>query len=158
MITATLLALVTDLNYVLSYTNNSNGGASNVLLTDTVPLHTTFVGPAGWSCASGAPAGTKCTWLIPRVDAHTTGSVLFTVKVNAPLASRRHATDQYGAIGDSTNPNAATAKDTTPVIAAPKLLISKSDGGSQRRTWQGARVYAGLHEHRQPRRNQCRDQ
>ena len=118
-----------DLNYILTTTSNSNGGASNVLLTETVPLHTTFSGPASWSCPIGAPAGTKCTRLIPYVEAHKDTLVTFTVKVNPRLDAGVTQLSNTASIGDSNNPTAATASDTTPVIAAPKLLIGKSDGG-----------------------------
>jgi len=123
-----------DLNYALNYTNNGLGGANNVLLTETVPLHTTFNGPTGWSCAIDAPAGTTCTRLIPRVEGKgkpdAVGSVTFTVKVNSRLPAGVTQLSNTASIGDSNNPTAATATDTTPVIAAPKLLISKSAGGA----------------------------
>jgi len=118
-----------DLNYILTATSNSNGGASNVLLTETVPLHTTFSGPASWNCTIGAPAGTKCTRLIPYVEAHKDTFVTFTVKVNPRLDAGVTQLSNTASIGDSNTPTAATASDTTPVIAAPKLLIGKSDGG-----------------------------
>jgi hypothetical protein len=58
--------------YTLSYTNTGGTTATSVVITETVPDHTTFNAAAsspGWSCANGSPAGTVCMLPVPNIGA-----------------------------------------------------------------------------------------
>ena len=79
--------------YRLSFANASGANvttAFDVLVTETVPAHTTFAGPSGpgaWSCALGAPAGTVCSYAAGDLAPGASGQVDFSVTVvnNVPI-------------------------------------------------------------------------
>jgi large repetitive protein len=125
--------------YTLSYTNTGNVGASNVLISETVPANSRFNAGAsttGWSCANGAPAGTTCTLNIGTVaGGGTSGSATFAVTVDNPLPAgvaqiANSATiGDDGANGSDPTPADNSSSDTTAIVSTPDLVIAKSDGG-----------------------------
>lgn len=118
-----------ELAYTLNYANDGSLLAQGVRITETVPANTTFVGPdADWSCSPGDPAGTTCTHTIGNLAVGANGTLTFVVQVADPLPDDWTSIDNEAAIGSQTQPNADTGVETTPVIAAPDLTISKADG------------------------------
>jgi fimbrial isopeptide formation D2 family protein/uncharacterized repeat protein (TIGR01451 family) len=124
--------------YTLGYQNTGNQDATGVVITETVPLYTTFdagSSTAGWSCADRAPAGTTCTIALGTVAAGDSGSVKFAVKIAASLPAGIERVYNTAIIaddngnGDDPTPNNNTASDDTPIRATPDMQISKSDGG-----------------------------
>ncbi|MBO9367458.1 MAG: sortase, partial [Chloroflexi bacterium] len=123
--------------YTLSYSNAGNSPASGVTITETVPANTTFnagASTSGWSCADGSPAGTICTFNLGTLNPGDSGSVTFAVTVDNHLPagvtqisnSASIADDgTHGLDADSSNNSDG---DTTPVEAAPDLVITKDDG------------------------------
>jgi uncharacterized repeat protein (TIGR01451 family) len=72
----------TPIVYTLLYANKGNQDATGVEIVETVPKNASFVasaGSPGWSCADGAPTGSKCTYSIGPLAANTSGKVLFAV-------------------------------------------------------------------------------
>lgn len=67
--------------YTLTYSNVGELTANGVVITDTVPLSTTFVGPDSWSCPSGSIAGTICTLSVDVLPGGTSMSTTFVVTV-----------------------------------------------------------------------------
>ncbi|MEW6505265.1 MAG: sortase [Chloroflexota bacterium] len=126
--------------YTLTYANNGNGAASGVVVTETVPLNTTFVAAsssAGWSCADGSAAGTTCTYTIGTLAGGGAGGTLtFAVRVVNPLPAGVNQIENAVLIGDDGSrgpdptPTNNTSTDTTPLSAAPDLAIVKDDGVS----------------------------
>jgi uncharacterized repeat protein (TIGR01451 family) len=128
-------------SYTLTYSNTSTGGATGVVLTETVPANTTFnagASTAGWVCAPDNNAGSTCTLAIGAV-AGTSGplTATFAVTVVNPVAagvtqiSNTASIADDGANGSDPTPGNNTGSDTTPVTAAPDLSITKSDGGAE---------------------------
>jgi uncharacterized repeat protein (TIGR01451 family) len=122
--------------YTLSYANAGNQGAVGVVLTETVPAHTTFTG-TGWICAPNNNAGSTCTRAVGALaGGGGSGSAPFAVTVVSPVpAGVAQITNTASVADDGTNgpdptPANNTANDSTPLDAAPDLTISKSDGGS----------------------------
>jgi uncharacterized repeat protein (TIGR01451 family) len=73
--------------YTLSYSNVGGTTATGVVITETVPAHTTFSAAAstpGWSCPNASPSGTVCTLSVPNLAAGGQQSVLFAVRVDNP--------------------------------------------------------------------------
>lgn len=70
------------IDYAIEYANAA-GTASEVVLTETVPVGTTFHGSAGWTgCAIGAPAGTVCTLSVGGLAPGQHGTATFSVRVD----------------------------------------------------------------------------
>jgi LPXTG-site transpeptidase (sortase) family protein len=122
------------LTYTLTYTNVGNQGATGVILTETVPAHTTFTG-SGWTCIPDNNAGSVCTFSVGALNAGASGSATFVVTVNATVPAGVTQIANTAVIGDDgTNgpdptPGDNSGSDTTPLEAAPDLRISKTDGG-----------------------------
>jgi len=124
--------------YSLDYANNGNQDATGVDITETVPAATTFnagASTAGWSCGGTAP-GSTCTFSVGNLDAGNTGSVLFAVDVDAPLDSgvtqvlNSTSIADDGSNGPDPTPGDNSDDETTPIEAAPDLVLSKDDGGA----------------------------
>lgn len=125
--------------YSLAYSNTGTIGATGVVITETVPANTTFnsaSSSAGWSCANGSPAGTTCTQTIGAVAVNTGGSRNFAVTVINPVPaaltqiSNTATIDEDGTNGTDPDTDNNTDTETTPVTAAPDMVIGKSDGGT----------------------------
>jgi uncharacterized repeat protein (TIGR01451 family) len=117
--------------YTLSYQNTGNIGLTGVTIDEVVPANTTFNAAGssgGWSCANNSPAGTSCTLTIGSLAGGANGSATFAVKVDSPVPG---GTTQISNAASVTASGGTTASgsDTTPVITAPGLIITKSDGG-----------------------------
>ena len=116
--------------YTLRYTNTGNIALSNVELAETVPDHSTFVGPASWQgCLPGAGAGTHCTLNlggVPGVGAvGNSGTVLFVVRVDNPLPVGVNQLQNFASM-TSREEVTADATDTTPINTFVNLQLSKS--------------------------------
>jgi len=116
--------------YTLTYANTGNQGATGVVITETVPAHTTFAGSAGW-----IGSGTTYTYTIDSLPAGNGGSVTFAVMIDPTLPAEVTQIVNTAEISDDgandadTNPANNTDSTVIPVIAAPDLTLSKSDGG-----------------------------
>ncbi|MBI4786984.1 MAG: DUF11 domain-containing protein [Chloroflexi bacterium] len=121
------------LTYTLVYTNSGDLTATGVVITETVPANTRYTG-TGWTCPSGAGAGSTCTRSIGSVVGGATGSVTFTVTISNPLpagttqiANTATIADD-GTHGSDATPSNNTATDLAPLTGlAPDLRVTKSD-------------------------------
>jgi uncharacterized repeat protein (TIGR01451 family) len=128
--------------YTLDYANTGTRGATGVVLTETVPAHTTFnpgASTAGWACVPDNNPGSICTLAIGAVPASgggSSGTATFAVTVANPVASgvtqisNTASVADDGTNGGDPTPGNNTAGDTTPVDAAPDFTLTKSDGGA----------------------------
>ena len=124
--------------YDLSYYNDGSINATGVVITETVPVDTTFdmANSSGvWSCADNSPAGTTCTQSLGVVAPGGPTVVQFAVTIDNPLPAGVTAiTNDVSIADDGTNgpePTLTNNSDSiiTPSIdAAPDLTITKSDG------------------------------
>lgn len=130
--------------YTLTYSNTGNQNATGVVITETVPANTTFLGivldnaaalvvnnsSSGWSCPNRAPAGTVCTLNVGTLPADASRSAIFPVTVNYPVPAGVTEISNTAFIGDDRPPNTESDSDTTPLnIQGPSLKIKKDDGG-----------------------------
>ena len=124
--------------YSLDYANNGNQDATGVVITETVPAATTFnagASTAGWSCGGTTP-GSTCAFSVGDLDAGDTGSVLFAVDVDTPLDSgvtqvlNSTSIADDGSNGPDPTPGDNSDDETTPIDAAPDLVLIKDDGGA----------------------------
>jgi uncharacterized repeat protein (TIGR01451 family) len=126
--------------YTLAFSNVGNQGATGVVLTDVVPANTTFnpgASSAGWACAPDNNAGSTCTLAVGAVAGGGSGSRNYAVTVADPVPGGVTQVSNTASVADDgangTDPNTAnnTESETTPIVAAPDMTITKSDAGVQ---------------------------
>lgn len=125
--------------YTLSYINVGNQAATGVVISETVPVGSSFnagASSAGWACTPDNSAGSVCNLAIGTVNGGGAGGgVVFAVTVDNPLASGIDQIANSAVIGDDGNngpdptPGNNGDSDTTPVVAQPDLQLVKDDGG-----------------------------
>ncbi len=116
--------------YTISVNNLGGLTANNVVLTETLPTSTTFVGPAGWS-----PVGTNTyTYNIGSLASGSGRVVSFTVQVNPTLPctiTQIVNTVQAGSSGPEVYSPDNTSVEQTPVVCGSplgQLRVQKDDG------------------------------
>lgn len=117
------------LTYTIAYNNVGGSTATNVMLTETLPANTSFVGPTDWNFVGGA----TYTRSIGNVSPSQSSSVQFVVRVNdsAPVGPITN-TVRIGASNESsllTGNNVATDVDTVTTTRID-LQVSVNDGVS----------------------------
>lgn len=122
--------------YAINYENLGNIGATGVVLTETVPLNSTFdagSSTATWTCVPNGNAGSNCTYPVGTLNGGDSGSVNFAVTVDNPLATGVESLSNTvnisddGSNGDDIDPSNNDDSDTTPITAAPDLAVTKVD-------------------------------
>jgi uncharacterized repeat protein (TIGR01451 family) len=118
--------------YGLTVSNRGNRGAGGVLLTESVPVLSTFLpgsSSPGWSCTPDANAGSSCTLVVGSVAAGTSASFAFAVRLAStfpadppPIANTACATTTSA--GDPGGNNCGTT--STPPRGNPDLRLAKS--------------------------------
>src|SRR5207247_103199 len=111
------------ITYTLAYSNTGNSGATAVVLSDTVPVNTTFVSATG----GGALSAGVVTWSIGALAAGGSGSVTLTVRVNSPLANGTVITNGTYSIDSVETAPVSGSAITTTVTSAPVLPVSATD-------------------------------
>lgn len=111
----------------LANQNSANGPAQNMIVTDTVPISTTYDSCSGAPCAEN---GGVITWTLPTtysLPVNQSTQLTFTVQIYSPLISDTTITNQdYGVT--ATNALTITAGEavTTTVNSSPNLTVTKS--------------------------------
>ena len=119
-----------DITYTITVTNAGPSNATNFVLTDSVPTHTTFqslTSPAGFTCTT-PPAGSTGT-ITCKHPSLPLGTFTFTVVVRLDKSTIRGTTisDTVTVTSDTSDPNPAdnTATATTLfAVTAPALSIA----------------------------------
>jgi len=117
------VAAGSNITYTLSYANNGTGGATAVVVTDTVPANATFVS----ATAGGTLSGGTVTWSIGSLAAGASGSVQMVIRANSPLANGTTITNGTYSVDCAETAAVAGAAVTTTVTSAPALALSVSD-------------------------------
>jgi uncharacterized repeat protein (TIGR01451 family) len=124
--------------YTLHYSNTGALTTTGVTLSEVVPTGTSFNAAAsslGWSCPNGSAGGTVCTLALGSLASNEADTAVFAVNVLNPAPAGLAQLSNTATIGDDgTNggdltPQNNSANETTPLVAAPDMQISKSDGG-----------------------------
>ena len=123
------------LTFDLDYDNLGDQGATGVTLTQTLPPGTTFDAAgsdAGWSTLDG----TNYTLTIGSLAAGASGSAAFAVVVDDPVQAARELIESTATIfdddlnGDDRDDDNEQADTSTPLDAAPDLVVTVDDGGA----------------------------
>ena len=114
--------------YDLTITNNGAQIATGVIVTETVPLNTTFdltnSSPTWTGCADGAAAGTVCTFNIGTLGVGADTTIQFAMRVDSPLPANTATitntatTADDGTQGFDPNPGDNSDSDVDEVRAA----------------------------------------
>ncbi|ANB16958.1 Hypothetical protein I596_928 [Dokdonella koreensis DS-123] len=118
------------LTYTITLRNHGGTAATDVLVNETVPLHTVFVsGAPAWSCAAGSPGGTACDTTINVPAADTAGTpgvatLTFTVQVVDPLPPGVQQIANAVAIDDGTPPDCAANPTHPQCVVTPTINLS----------------------------------
>ncbi|MES1241543.1 MAG: hypothetical protein ABUT39_07980, partial [Acidobacteriota bacterium] len=133
--------------YTLTYSNTGNRGATGVVLTETVPDHTTFDSgnsTAGWSCTPDDTAGSTCTLAIGGLAAGSGDQTAdFAVELDHIIPAEVTEISNTASIADDgnngTDPTPAdnSDTDTTPIVGLDyytldpcRLVDTRSVGGA----------------------------
>ena len=118
--------------YTLTYTNTGGHPATGVVVTETVPANTQYMG-TGWTCALGTGPGSICTQSGTPVASGAGGSLSFVVTITNPVPAGGYQLVNTATVGDDgthgSDPTPAnnTATDTTAISgAAPDVRIVKT--------------------------------
>ena len=120
-----------NLTYTLTYHNTGNQTATGVVLTETVPVGSTYTG-AGWTCPSGNGAGKTCTMAIGNVNGGGAASTkAFRVTVVDPIPSGLTSIVNNASIADDGSKNvdptpANNATTDTDTVPEADLSLTKS--------------------------------
>ena len=123
--------------YTLDYQNVGDATATGVVITETLPVGTTFDpsnSTAGWTETSPGSGVFEIT--VPAVPAAGTGSVQFAVTINNPAAAALDTIVNSASIADDgtsgadQNPSDNADNDIDTLLAAPDLYVTKDDGVS----------------------------
>ncbi len=116
--------------YVLQYENVGVRGATGVVITETLPVGTTFNAvdsTPGWV---ETPSGSgNFTFAVGTVEGGTGGSVTFSVNVADPLPGSQQRIENTASIADDgrhgadTDLTNNTSSDSTPVVSALDLVV-----------------------------------
>ncbi len=123
-------------SYALTFSNLGDQDATGVVLSETVPDHTSFNPEAsapGWNCAGVSP-GSLCTLDVGSLAAGGASlTVSFAVAIDNPLAAgveqiaNAASIADDGANGADDNPADNSDSDLTPILANAAISISKRD-------------------------------
>ena len=122
------------LDYVVVTSNTGGAPAANVVLTNTVPLGTTFVSVAQPCLLGGASTATTQFVEIGTIVNGTTASCTISIGVDDPaLAGTTSYLDQVGVADDGSNgadptPANNSSVDNDTIIAHPAVSVTKNDG------------------------------
>ena len=76
------------ITYTLAYTNVGTVAAQQVVITETVPLHTSFIvtpSTPGWACPAGTSAGSVCYFVVGQVEPGRGDVVRYVVRLAQQL-------------------------------------------------------------------------
>jgi uncharacterized repeat protein (TIGR01451 family) len=114
------------IEYRLTYTNAGPGTAHNVVISDPIPAHTTFVSCSQTPpCTTDGPPVTKVTWNIGDVAAGQTVVVTFQVKLDSVFPAGTTTITNVGTVCTDEEGCKNSPPTTVTVTANPNLGLHK---------------------------------
>jgi uncharacterized repeat protein (TIGR01451 family) len=116
-----------QLVYTLSYANNGNADANDVVITDPLPDKTTFVSVDSTppiACTAPDPGATgTVSCAIPTLAAGATGTVTITVGLDAVFPSGTTEITNVAVINDTPSPPVTTTVDASAALTLTKTAV-----------------------------------
>lgn len=119
------------INYNLNWALAGNQNTESVVVSETVPVGTTFSAtdslPDVWSCADGAPSGTSCQLSLGDLTVGDSGMLSFAVRIDNPLPAGVNEAINTATIADNgingtdPTPENNTSTTVTPLILEPPV-------------------------------------
>ncbi len=122
-----------NVTYTLRITNTGPATATNVLITDVLPISTTFVGCGGGS-SCGINGSQVISWAVSSIAPSSTAIVTFAVTVNNGLTSGTMLVNQdYGVGSDQTDfvaglPETTTVFNAVAIVTGTAFLDANQNG------------------------------
>ncbi|MEM1111655.1 MAG: hypothetical protein AAGI11_07090 [Pseudomonadota bacterium] len=124
-------------SYGIIYGNTGNQEATGVVLTETVPLYTTFndaLSSDGWICDGIAP-GSICEIDVGSLPANSGGVASFGLFTDFPAEAGVDLIDNTAVLADDgantiVGQLEVEASDDTPLIATPDMVVQKTTGAA----------------------------
>ncbi len=117
--------------YTLTAINSGDQNVLDVIITETVPVHTQFVAgasSAGWSCVPNANAGAQCViHLGPLNGGGAQIAAQFALQLVNPVPAGVESVTNVALGGGPGITPTVRVTETTPVQAAPVLVLTKTD-------------------------------
>jgi uncharacterized repeat protein (TIGR01451 family) len=112
------------ITYTITYENTGTGDASDVVIKDTIPEHTTFVSA---SPAYNEKQGTTYIWKINLVEGGDSGTITLKVKVDAYVADGTVLTNEVTLDYDDANgnPQGQETDSVDVTVTAPIMTVTK---------------------------------
>lgn len=116
------------ITYTLTYSNVGLMMAEQVVITETVPLHTALVitqSTPGWHCPQGTGAGARCTFAIVQVAPQQQGTIRYVVQVvsDLPTAAQIQNTAAIGNFQGELATTIGNNVDALTVRVAPPTAL-----------------------------------
>lgn len=120
-----------DIKYFIQSTNSGAGDAKAVVLTETVPEHTKYVGDdEGWECEDDGVAGDTCTFEIGTIKSGDISTVSFTVKLDADVPDDITSVDNIVVLGDNTGISVQD-DENTPIVRVKGIVVENGTTTTQ---------------------------
>ena len=123
-----LVKIGDEFEYIITITNNTSNEVRDIVLRDTPPVGTTYLGGAtvtgsGTTAADGIESGGTITWTIDKISANGTAIARFRVAVNGNAQTMDNTGYlTYGGRTSATN----RTRHRLPIIPDKPLIIGKS--------------------------------
>jgi uncharacterized repeat protein (TIGR01451 family) len=126
-----------NITYTLTVTNNGPGAATNVTVTDNLPVSTTFVSSSSTGGGVSGGAGNSRTVTFASLAAGASETITLLATVNCDVADGTLISDTATVSSDTTDPNMAnnsatatvTASNPAPMITCPANVVQSTDPG-----------------------------
>ena len=110
--------------YTVTVSNSGNADATNVMITDVVPQHTTFV--QGSADSGGIESAGTVTWNLGTISKGNSATVHFSVKIDSPIGDNTIISNI--STSNSSEQGPITSNEIQTVVSSvPQLSICKSD-------------------------------
>jgi uncharacterized repeat protein (TIGR01451 family) len=114
------------IEYRLTYTNTGPGTATNVVISDPIPGHSTYLSCSP-ACTTNGPPVTTVTWNVGTVGVNAPVVVTFQVTLDSTFPSGTTVITNVGTVTTTEESGSTSSNPTTvTVTAAPNLQLGKS--------------------------------